>query len=66
MLRAGAAVGDVLGHALKRPLPLNSEVVERLLGSACYSPARIEAELGWRAKIGLAEGVREMLGLGTT
>lgn len=38
------------------------EVVDRLLGSACYSPARIERELGWRAKVGLATGVREMLG----
>jgi UDP-glucose 4-epimerase len=38
--------------------------VERLLGSACYSPARIERELGWRSRIGLAAGVREMLGAG--
>lgn len=39
------------------------EVVDRLLGSACYSPARIERELGWRAKVGLATGVGEMLGI---
>jgi len=37
------------------------EVVDRLVGSACYSPARIERELGWRAKIGLETGLREML-----
>jgi nucleoside-diphosphate-sugar epimerase len=37
------------------------EIVDRLIGSACYSPARIERELGWRAKVGLAEGVRDML-----
>lgn len=37
------------------------EIVDRLIGSACYSPARIERELGWRARIGLAEGLREML-----
>jgi UDP-glucose 4-epimerase len=47
---------------LNKPLPLNSGVVERLLGSACYSPARIESELGWRAKVGLEAGMREMLG----
>jgi hypothetical protein len=41
---------------------LNSEVVSRLLDSACYSPERIERELGWRAKLGLVEGLREMLG----
>ncbi len=39
-----------------------SKIVDRLLGSACYSPLRIERELGWRASIRLAEGLREMLG----
>lgn len=63
-LHLGGKVGDACGSLLRRPLPLNSEVVDRLLGSACYSPARIEQELGWRAQIGLAEGVREMLGDG--
>ncbi|MDP1654335.1 MAG: NAD-dependent epimerase/dehydratase family protein [Rhodocyclaceae bacterium] len=61
LLRAGGAVGDALGAALRRPLPLSSEVVSRLLDSACYSPARIERELGWRGQVGLAEGEREML-----
>ncbi|MBA3032730.1 MAG: NAD-dependent epimerase/dehydratase family protein [Gammaproteobacteria bacterium] len=61
LLRGGGKVGDALGMLLRRPLPLSSEVVSRLLDSACYSPARIQGELGWRAKIGLAEGVREML-----
>ena len=37
-------------------------VVERLIGSACYSPARIERELAWRARVGLAQGLSEMLG----
>lgn len=40
-----------------------AEIVDRLIGSACYSPARIEHELGWRARIGLAEGLREMLSI---
>lgn len=63
LLRAGAWVGDVAGGVTGRSLPLNSEAVDRLLGSACYSPARIERELGWRAKVGLEHGVREMLGV---
>lgn len=37
------------------------EIVDRVIGSACYSPARIERELGWRAKVGLVEGLQEML-----
>jgi nucleoside-diphosphate-sugar epimerase len=39
------------------------EIVDRLIGSACYSPARIERELGWRARVGLAEGLKEMLSM---
>lgn len=64
LLRSGGWLGDGLGKLAGRTLPLNSEVTERLLGSACYSPARIERELGWHAGIGLDEGVREMLGGG--
>jgi nucleoside-diphosphate-sugar epimerase len=37
------------------------EIVDRLIGSACYLPARIERELGWRARNGLEAGLREML-----
>lgn len=61
LLRGGGIAGDLIARLTGRGMPINSEVVERLLGSACYSPARIERELGWRAQIGLAEGVREML-----
>ncbi|MDT3737631.1 MAG: NAD-dependent epimerase/dehydratase family protein [Denitratisoma sp.] len=64
LLRSGGWLGDGLGKLAGRTLPLNSEVTDRLLGSACYSPARIDRELGWHAGIGLAEGVREMLGIG--
>jgi nucleoside-diphosphate-sugar epimerase len=38
-----------------------AEVVDRLIGSACYSPARLERELGWQSRIALAEGLSEML-----
>lgn len=60
-LRVGGHVGDGLGALLRRPLALNSDVVSRLLDSECYSPARIERELGWRAQVGLEAGIREML-----
>jgi nucleoside-diphosphate-sugar epimerase len=61
ILRAGGVAGNVAGRLLGLQLPLNSEAVSRLLDSACYSPARIERELGWRAQIGLTAGIREML-----
>lgn len=60
-LRGGGRLGDLLGKVSGRQLPLNSEVVERLLGSACYNPHLIEKELGFRAQVGLEQGLREML-----
>lgn len=62
VLVAAARVGDGIERLFARRVPLDSEALGRLLGSACYSPARIERELGWRARVGLAEGLREMLG----
>lgn len=62
LLRTGGRWGDRLEGWLRRPLPLNSAVIARLLDSECYAPTRLERELGWRARIGLMEGLREMLG----
>jgi len=59
-------VSDMLGGAIKRRFPLNSEVVERLLGSACYDGGRIERDLGWVPNIGLNEGLKEMLSVSET
>ncbi len=61
VLRTAAWFGDGLEKLLKRRLPLDSEVLDRLLGSAWYSPARIERELGWQARVSLADGLSEML-----
>ena len=60
-LRLGGRCGDILSSILGRPFPLSSEIVSRLLDSACYSPGRIRHELGWTAQVGLVEGLREML-----
>lgn len=61
VLRLTAGVGDALETLLKRRLPLDTEVLDRLLGSAWYSPARIQQQLGWRARVSLADGLSEML-----
>lgn len=57
-----AKLGDGLEKLAGRRLPLDSEVVDRLLKSAWYSPARIEHELGWKARVLLMDGLSEMLG----
>lgn len=61
VLRSAAKLGDGLEGFLKRRLPLDTEALDRLLGSAWYSPARIQRELGWRAQVSLASGLSEML-----
>lgn len=38
-------------------------VINRLINSECYSSLRIEQELGWRTRISLKEGLREMLSI---
>ena len=63
VFRFAAGCGDLVEATCKRRVPLNSEVVDRLLGSAWYSSARITRELGWQAQICLEEGLREMFGL---
>ncbi|MCX7897468.1 MAG: NAD-dependent epimerase/dehydratase family protein [Rhodocyclaceae bacterium] len=52
------------GWVLPSASRLNSRlaaIVKKLTTSECYLPERIERELGWRARMGLIEGLREML-----
>jgi UDP-glucose 4-epimerase len=62
-LKMAGAFGDICGATLGRSMPVNSEIVDRLLGSACYTPQKIETELGWRASVDFYRGAKEMLGL---
>lgn len=61
LLRSAGRVGDALERLSQRRMPLDSEVIGRLLDSAWYSSSRIEKELGWRAQVSLVEGLKEML-----
>lgn len=62
LLRTLAIGADGLEVIVKKRMPFDSETLDRLLGSAWYSPARIERDLGWRARVSLADGLAEMLG----
>ena len=62
LLRVAAIGGDALELLTRKRMPFDNEVIDRLFGSAWYSPARIERELGWRAQVSLDEGLRESLG----
>ncbi|HMV64052.1 MAG TPA: NAD-dependent epimerase/dehydratase family protein [Rhodocyclaceae bacterium] len=62
LLQAAAWLADGCGGLAGLHLPFNGEVLDRLLGSACYSSERIRMELGWQARVVLADGLKEMLG----
>jgi nucleoside-diphosphate-sugar epimerase len=61
-LQSAARLGDGLSHLLQRPLPLTSEILGRLLESACYSNEKIARELAWHPQVGLKQGLEEMFG----
>lgn len=57
VFQTAAALGEALERVLGQGLPLNRTVLERLLGPGAYCSARLSAELGWQARIGLEEGL---------
>ncbi|MGB0320529.1 MAG: NAD-dependent epimerase/dehydratase family protein [Cycloclasticus sp.] len=48
LLRFCAAAGDALEWLVKLKMPLNSQVLMRLTGSAYYRAERIQKDLGWQ------------------
>jgi nucleoside-diphosphate-sugar epimerase len=62
LLALGAAGGDLVGQVMRRRMPLNGEVLDRLLNSAWYSSQLVRSQLGWAPKVTLQAGLREMLG----
>lgn len=58
-LKAAAALGDTAGKC-GVPLPLTSDSLDKLAGSARYSNARICSELGFVPSRDLREGIQEM------
>lgn len=62
LLALGALGGDLIGQVSRRRMPLNSEVLDRLLKSAWYSSEMVRSQLGWAPRVTLQAGLREMLG----
>lgn len=60
-LRAAGRLGDLGGSLLRRPLPLNSGMISRLLDSACYSSARCQEEMGWQPLHNLPDSIPRMV-----
>lgn len=60
-LRAMASMGDMIGKIRGRGFIFDSQVLEKLTGSACYSSEKIRTELGYQPTRFLEDGLREMV-----
>ncbi len=59
--RTVATVGDLVSRVGRRPFPLNSDALQKLLGSAWYSSEKIRKELGYRPSRTLESALGEMV-----
>jgi nucleoside-diphosphate-sugar epimerase len=61
MLQILAKIGDVIGKIRRRRFLFDSDALEKLIGSAWYSSAKIESELGFKARHHLQETLPEIV-----
>lgn len=52
-----ARVGDAIGALRGKPFSFDSDALDKILGSACYSSAKISRELGYRPAVPLDAGL---------
>lgn len=61
VLKALASVGDRIGRMRDRRFIFDSDVLDKLVGSACYSSDKIVRELGFRPKRNLRSSLPEII-----
>lgn len=61
LLKNLARIGDCMGRLLGRRFPFDSAALGKLIGSAWYSSAKIEAELGFRAENTLQQSLPDIV-----
>ncbi len=61
VFRGLAKVGDIIGGVRGRRFMFDSDTLEKLAGSACYSSQKIEQELGFRAHHHLRESLPDII-----
>ena len=61
VLRSLGYVGDALGTLAGRTLPINSDVLAKLVEPACYSSAKITNELGFKPRLTLEQALPEII-----
>ena len=58
LLRLMGCVGDLFGRLLQRRMPVDSQVIARLLDSECYCSNHLRESLGWTPQYNLRDGLR--------
>ncbi len=61
VLRLGALMGDVLGRLRGRRFPIDSDALEKLTGSACYSCAKLVQDVGYHPVFALPQALPEIV-----
>jgi UDP-glucose 4-epimerase len=61
MLTMAASAGDAVQRTTGLRLPINSEVVQRLTGSACYEAGKLRRDLCWEPRRRLHEALPDMV-----
>jgi hypothetical protein len=61
ILRFLARVGDVIGHVSGRRFAIDTDALEKIIGSAWYSSDKISHELGYRPAHTLMEALPGMV-----
>ncbi|MCK9607877.1 MAG: NAD-dependent epimerase/dehydratase family protein [Methylomonas sp.] len=61
LLTVLAKTGDTIGHLIGRRFPFDSDALDKLTGSAWYSSAKIQRELGFRPRHSLQTSLADMV-----
>jgi nucleoside-diphosphate-sugar epimerase len=61
LLRIAGRVGDAIEQSTKRPLPLNTSTIDRLLGSLFVDSSYIRRTLNWQPPYTIDEGLSKTL-----
>lgn len=61
LLKVLGYFGDSLEHLLKRPLPLNTTVIDRLLGSLYVNSSHLQNRLNWQPTYTIEQGLEKTL-----
>ena len=63
LLKLGGKLGDIAQTFSKRSISLNSETLDRLLGSLAVDTAKLTSLLDWCPPYSLTEGIRTTVGI---